>query len=153
MDIFEARGSDLFDPENCVKIYLLPANGTSIHHPLEMGVISFWNKFYRRNFLLEIIQGIETREERNESNSQKPSGMNGTKEGYDPHILKVVSFLHLSWNQVSEDTSARCWIKSRILPDAYNSGLRIKSRNTTPVSKSEEVEVIVSAFKNFIFDA
>ena len=148
MDNCGAHGSDLHDCREQVTIFPLPPNCTSIHQPMDMGVIAAWKALYRRNLLLEIIGDIETQEQRRKKNEKRPAGMKGLEEGYDPHMLDVARLSDLSWSQVTEETIARCWVKAKVLPEGAQAELQNKSGKRKAVEKSEEVDKIVAAFKN-----
>eukprot|EP00171_Calliarthron_tuberculosum_P022414 IDg22414t1 len=63
--------------------------------------------------------------------------MKGMEEGYDPHMLDVARISDRSWDDVTEDTLARCWIKANVLPEVHQADIRNKSRKTKEVVKSE----------------
>ena len=45
------------------------------------------------------------------------------EEGHDPHILDACEMIHEAWNEVSETTVARCWMKADILPRGIQAAL------------------------------
>ena len=118
MDNCGSHGDDLKDSRMQVHIFTLPPNCTSLHQPMDMGIIVAWKARYRHTLLRDMIVTLDTREERKKraiANKLK-RGMKGLDEGHDPHMLDVSEIVARSWENVSERTIARCWIKAHILP-------------------------------------
>ena len=51
------------------------------------------------------------------------NGMKGLDKGHDPHMLGACDLILDAWEDVSERTLARCWIRADILPRGGNSKL------------------------------
>eukprot|EP00171_Calliarthron_tuberculosum_P003380 IDg3380t1 len=49
--------------------------------------------------------------------------MKGLDEGYDPNMLDVCDLIFEAWEDVSERTLARCWLKADILPRSTSNKL------------------------------
>lgn len=45
---------------------------------------------------------------------KKTGGMKFLEEGYDPHMLDVTRIASESWDEVGQQSIARCWVKSKI---------------------------------------
>ncbi len=53
--------------------------------------------------------------------STMKAGTLGLKEGHPPHLRDVMDILSDDWDEVSEGSSKRCWLKTTLIsPDAAN---------------------------------
>ena len=64
MDNCGSHGNDLVDSKEQVRIFALPPNCTSLHQPMDMGIIAAWKARYRHTILRDMIVTLETREHR-----------------------------------------------------------------------------------------
>ena len=141
MDNCGSHRKYLVDSREQVTIFTLPPNCTSLHQPMDMGIIAVWNSHYRHTLLRDMIIIMETREEwkRMAIVNKLKAGMKGLSEGQDPHMLDVSELVARTWEKVSERTIARCWMKASILPvgvHAYLVNMHGKvSRNKSYIEK------------------
>lgn len=91
MDNCGSHGDDLTDGVKQVRIFSLPPNCSSLHQPMDMGVITPWKARYHHTLLRDMIMTLETREERKKMaiDCKLKPGMKGFNEGHDPHMLDV----------------------------------------------------------------
>lgn len=89
MDGCDPRGTDINDVQEQIKIFTLLSNRTSLHQPMDMGIIAAWKKRYLYHMLSKIMSDTESRQERREKSLPAQAVMPGTIEGIDPHILDV----------------------------------------------------------------
>ena len=68
-------------------------------------------------------------------------------EGYDPNMLDVTNLVKASWSNVAQMTIARCWIKSKCLPNAMEAELQSTFGRMRNTSRSAETGELVSLFK------
>lgn len=135
MDNCGPHGSDVSDSRGQVTIFPLPPNCTSIHQPMDLGVIAEWKALYRRNLLIELMDDIENQETLREQHKSKANGMKGLAEGTDPHMLDVTRLCAMSWEDVTQDAIARCWARSGILPLSDRADLEQVSGKTRRTKK------------------
>ena len=143
MDNCGLHGAELSDPRQKVTIMTLPPNCTSLHQPMEMGIISTWKLKYRSLLIRAIVEDLETLQQRRDDSTTLKQGMRGLSEGHDPHLLDVAKMVEKSWAQVTVMTICRCWVKSAVLPRAMSDELngtygRMKNR-----SKDDDVKEII----------
>lgn len=117
------HGANLFDSCEQVAIFTMPPNCTSIHQEMDMEIISAWKLKYRLLLLGSILKGVGTRQQKRDYLSALTRGMNGFAEGHDPHMLDVTHMVSKSWEEVTDTTIARCWVKSNVLPVPYSAEL------------------------------
>lgn len=147
------HGSDLTDPKGQVTIRPLPPNCTAVHQPMDQGVIAAWKANYRMRYLTEMLENIETLNERREANKSKKNGMKGMEEGYDPHMLDVSRLVFESWNDVGQSTIARCWVKSKILPPTMDAELNNEWGKTKAKSTEEAAGDLVKMLSSISIDS
>lgn len=144
MDNCGPHGADLVDTRGQVKIIPLPPNCTSVHQPMDQGVIAAWKAKYRFRYLTELLENKESQQARRERSKNRKAGMKGMEEGYDPHMLDVSRLVAASWDDVSVATIARCWRKASILPASHEADIlnlhgKIKKRSDVENKAAEEI--------------
>lgn len=147
MDNCGPHGSDLNDPREQIQIFTLPPNCTSVHQPMDMGIIAAWKKLYRYEMLHQILKDVETRQKRREDSIAMPPGMRGLSEGFDPHMLDVTNLVKETWDLVSKETVVRCWLKSRCLPECLQGELSSHYSNVGISTSPHDVEKIVQCME------
>eukprot|EP00171_Calliarthron_tuberculosum_P005173 IDg5173t1 len=140
--------SNLSNSQEQVSIIALPPNVTAVHQPMDLGIIAAWKKRYRREMLREIVKDIETRTARRELNKKNPGGMNGLAQGYAPHILDVANLAKHSWDGVSQNTIARCWVKANCLPVPMSAHINASFGKSGDVTSESCYGDLVSAFRD-----
>lgn len=124
------------DNRKQIKIAFLPPNCTSVHQPMDAGVISWVKRRYRHKMLAKMIENYEKQlmdqidkrneEERNETGSatapppskKKTKGAAGTEgigEGKMAHVLDAMDIIKECWDDLDERTIARCWNKTGLV--------------------------------------
>ncbi len=139
---------NLHDIREQVVVIPLPPNVTSVHQPMDMGVISTWKQTYRRFLVQELVRYIESRAERRAFYEGRKYGMNGMAQGYDPHMLDAANLAKLSWDNVSRMTIARCWVKANCLPTAMNAEIHATYGRMRNSSKDDEVRKVMEMLSN-----
>lgn len=114
-------GHDVSDSREQIHILHLPAEKQR-SHPIEQGITSLLKQKYRYSMLERIIELLPVREE-SQSCTQKTPQFQGLDDGYDPNILDSAELLETIWTNTSEQSIARNWVTSVILPDSYNAKL------------------------------
>ena len=95
-----------------------------------------------------IVLEIETRAERRRLNKHLRAGMRGVREGYDPHILDVATPAKEAWENVSQMTLARCWMKASILPAGHSAGINASEGRMQNASKTSDVQEVMNMLRN-----
>lgn len=116
MDICGPYGSDLSDPKEEINISTLATNCSATHQPMEMGIISTWKQLYRSTLLRTILINMETWSERKEANKGLKEAIIVMHEGFDPHLQDVANMVKERWDNLSDRTISRCWVRAKILP-------------------------------------
>ena len=98
----------------------LSPNCTSLHQPMDMGIISTWKLKYRSLLIRAIVEDLETRQQQLDYSTALNQGIRGLSEGHDPHLLDVAKMVERSWAQVTLMTIFRCWVKSTVLSRAIS---------------------------------
>ena len=134
--------SDVIVPESIDNISL-PPNVTSIHQPMDMGVIRSWKAGYRRLMLRAVLNDITTRIERRRINAGNIRGRNGLSDGYDPNLWDVCELSKSVWDEIQPATVARCWVKAKCLPCIYETELEQNFGKVGKALVSDKVDDIV----------
>ncbi len=87
---------DLQDVPEHVTVITLPSKVTSVHQPMEMGVIYNVETNLPTAYGSRVVRDVESRAERRALNQGRTGVMNGLAEGYDPHMLDVANLAKLS---------------------------------------------------------
>lgn len=86
-------------------IIFLPPNVTSLHQPLDQGIIAAWKAHYKREWLFFMLQEVERKRD--------------PFERMD--VLRALRWSYRAWNiDVTIDTVRNCWIKSGLLGPVYS---------------------------------
>lgn len=96
MENWVPHGADVVDLHRQEKVYPPPPNCTSIHQTMNLGEIVAWKMSYRKRLLTEIVKDIEQQARKCEMNKEKPAGMKGIDEGYEPQEPDVSRISKLS---------------------------------------------------------
>ena len=102
MDNFSAHelGVELAGPLSNVKVMWLPPNATSIHQPLDQGIIQNWKSFVQYQFVMFMAQIFD-------------DGKDLSKE---MHVLKAIRWGISAWeNDVTPATIQSCWARSQVI--------------------------------------
>ena len=73
-------------------------------------------------------------------------------EGYDLHLEYVCDMVHMSWEAISEEPIARCWLIFDILPSGHMATLISnygKVTWTRKLRKKLDFEMLFIMFKDF----
>mmetsp|Transcript_21584 Transcript_21584/g.60805 ORF Transcript_21584/g.60805 Transcript_21584/m.60805 type:complete len:327 (+) Transcript_21584:305-1285(+) len=135
MDNCGPHGAEVSDPLGQIKITTLPPNCTSVHQPMDQGIIAALKKNYRFELLNRMLVVFESREELKEASKSMRAGTAGLMEGHNPHILDAMEIMSQVWRNMSEETVARCWMKADILPITQTATLVQQHGKTAPTLK------------------
>jgi hypothetical protein len=115
----------LVDNRDQVKIIELPPNCTSVHQPMDQGIIASFKVRYRTRLLATradtMLVAADLRKRAKER--KMTAGSMGLAEGHDPHVLDVADMALLAWKDVQQESIARCWLKANILPPMMQAAL------------------------------
>lgn len=134
--------NNLAVPEK-IELIRLPPNVTSVHQPMDMGIIRSWKARYRRLMLRGIIQSIELRLNCPHAGKGNKSGTNGLSNGYHANMLDVCTLSKKAWETVSSTSIARCWVRAHCLPCAVEARMvQDFGRAKTKFSACEQSEIV-----------
>ena len=151
MDNCGPHGTDLQDAREQVTILTLPPNCTARHQAMDAGIIAAWKMQYKQELLRRILGNLEEREALRKAAASWKSGTKGIAQGYDPHLSDVCEMVHISWEAISEETIARCWLKCGILPSGHEAALTTdygKVTGTRILRNDLDFEMLVTMFKD-----
>lgn len=145
----------LKDPRGQVHVEFYPPNCTSVHQPMDMGIIAAVKVRYRHILLRRTADVLDTREELRELYKNRTSGTRGLSEGYQAHVLDALEILQDCWSEVTAETIAKCWLKARTLSPGiseeirqrYNLNASASNLRPSPVLE-EDFERIISLIEN-----
>ena len=108
MDGCKSHG-DLVDPLGQVTVVLYPPNCTSVHQPMDMGILAALKLLYRRGLLDRKTATMLVAEQLRAEAKQKKmvKGTAGLAEGHHPHVLDAMELLYDAWILVTQTTIAR----------------------------------------------
>lgn len=89
MDSRGPHGADVKDFSEQIEIFTLPSNCTRIYQPMDMRIVATWKKRYRYYILCQIMNDVESIQERKNKSTFVLAGMWGMNEGYAPYMLDV----------------------------------------------------------------
>ena len=117
VDNFSAHDDDtMFYPRCKVDVMTLPPNCTSVHQPMDAGVIRAFKDHYRRNLLSKVLEVLPHKLELRRATSGIGKRLKGISEGHDAHVLDAAHFMQSAWDSITTQCIARCWLKADILP-------------------------------------
>ena len=97
------------DDRGQVKVVTCPPNSTSVHQPMDMGIIAATKLIYRRKFLdAKVSTMLDAPTLRAQAKERKMvAGTAGLVEGHHPHVRDAADLLKSAWDSVTEQTIAR----------------------------------------------
>lgn len=101
--------ADLVDPRGQVTVMTYPPNCTSVHQPMDMGILAALKLVYRRLLLdLKASTMLVAAQLREEAEQRKMvAGTKGLAEGHQPHVLDAAELLASAWTSITPTTIAR----------------------------------------------
>ncbi|CAN0369980.1 unnamed protein product [Ascophyllum nodosum] len=95
-----------------------PPNCTSIHQPMDQGIIAATELNYRKELHDVRVSTMRVAETlRAQAKERKMVvGTMGLAEGHHPYMLAAADLLKLVWDNITQKTTARCWVKTKTLP-------------------------------------
>lgn len=129
--------SSVQDQRGQVKIFHLPPDSRTSHHPMEQGIMSLLKQRYRYAMLERVMELLPFRDAIQACSLNKTEAFKGLDEGDDPNFLDVAEILVESWIETSPQSIARSWVKTNILPDEYNSALIARHGKSRAFDNSE----------------
>lgn len=91
----------------------LPPNCTSVHQPIDQGIIKAVKKRYNYKLLSSILENITNREQRHQASTKMLPGTAGLNEGGEAHVIHVI--LHNVWNDMEASIIVHFYAKSATL--------------------------------------
>lgn len=131
MDNCGPHGANVSDPMGQVKLINLPPNCTSVHQPMDAGIIAALKKRYRHKLLMRITENIERHNELRALGGRMTAGTAGLNEGKQAHLLDAQCILYECWRDMEEVTIARSWAKTNILPLDLEADIRAEHGSST----------------------
>lgn len=100
---------DLQDDKAQVTVMVYPPNCTSVHQPMDQGIIAATKVLYRRELLdVKLSIMLVAAQLRAEAKERKMArGTQGLANGSHPHMSDAADLLKLSWSKVTTQTIAR----------------------------------------------
>lgn len=101
--------SDLVDDRGQVKVVTYPPNFTSVHQPMDQGIIAASKLNYRSELLnIKASTMLVAGTLRDEAKERRMvAGTMRLAEGHHPHLLDAAELLKRAWDVVSQKTIAR----------------------------------------------
>nr|CAH0108968.1 unnamed protein product [Daphnia galeata] len=115
MDNFSGHDVNCVDPTGQVSIFFFPPNSTSVHQPLDQGIISAVKINYKMLMLSKFIEAYEDIEHMQQLASQAKKGRKGLNLGCPANILDAGQIIRQSWDNLSASTILNCWRHSKCL--------------------------------------
>lgn len=108
-----ASHAELVDDRDQVTVMTYPPNCTSVHQPMDMGIIAATKVIYRKELLSVKVSTMLVAETlRAQAKERKMArGTMGLAEGHHPHVLDAADLIKLAWGQITQKTIARYAIK------------------------------------------
>jgi len=100
-----------------VHLHCLPPNVTSIHQPLDQGIISWVKAAYRREMVLRYIVAMDNWDAVRTRGKSLPAGARGIDFGHEPTVLDAANLIDIAWKELSPPVVACCFHGSRCLPE------------------------------------
>lgn len=110
----------------CIKVVYFPPNMTSVVQPMDQGIIQNLKHYYRRQIVLKILDGIETKSQ--------------TKI----NLLDAGRLLSKAWTQVTPKTISNCFLKAGFSQKENNSEIEDETLEIVNLERWEEVTSDVS---------
>ena len=104
----------LQDPQ--VEWILLPPNSTSVHQPMDQGIIAALKRKYKSKMLHAMVKNLERYDELRAVGESLPVGVRGLNHAYPPNLLDAATLAHEVWESIDQTTLVNCWLKADILP-------------------------------------
>lgn len=108
------------DSRGQVKVFRLPQDARSKRYPMEHGIMETVKHKYRYALLERVVDFLPVRDAIQACSEKKSIKLRGLDDGYDPNELDAAEILFDIWEGTSIQSISRSWVKSKILPDAYN---------------------------------
>ncbi|CAB1110321.1 unnamed protein product [Ectocarpus sp. CCAP 1310/34] len=114
-----ASHGDLVDDRGQVTIKFYPPNCTSVHQPVDLGIIAETKCNYRKELLdVKTSTMLVADTLRAEAKARKmKAGTMGLAQGHQPHVRDAAELLQKAWASVTAQDIARCFVKAETLPD------------------------------------
>jgi hypothetical protein len=157
------HGCEVSDPTGQVKIVTLPPNCTSVHQPMDQGIIHAVKKNYQYKMLNKIFENIDKviesqqeiqQEQLTGMKQKRPRGLDGINDGKQANLYDAQCILKEVWDKLEEKTVACCWVKANILTDTTMNELKQKhgsqSNPTNSEQTMEKVDEIQSALSTVV---
>ncbi len=112
----------LQDPQ--VEWVLLPPNCTSVHQPMDQGIIAALKRRYKRQLLQVMVSNLEKYDELRQLGAYMAAGVRGIQHAYPANLLDASTMAHEAWKELTQVTIVDCWLQSKILPQAHVDALK-----------------------------
>ncbi|KZR98898.1 Uncharacterized protein APZ42_005468, partial [Daphnia magna] len=98
-----------------VSVFFFPPNSTSVHQPLDQGIISAVKIDYKKRMLSKFIEAYDDIERIQQLASTIKKGRKGLSVGCPATILDAGQIIRQSWDNLSESVILNCWRHSKCL--------------------------------------
>ena len=99
-----------------VEWILLPPNCTSVHQPMDQGIIATLKRKYKSKMLHAMVKNLEKYDELRAVGESISAGVRGLNHAYPPNLLDAATIAHEVWESIDQTTLVNCWLKADILP-------------------------------------
>ena len=114
-----------------VKWVLLPPNCTSVHQPMDQGIIAVLKRKYKSKMLHAMVKNLERYDELRAVGASIAAGVRGMNHAYPPNLLDAATIAHKVWESIDQSTLLNCWLKADILPTCHAESLQTYRRPLT----------------------
>ena len=111
-----------------VRWVLLPPNCTSVHQPMDQGIIAALKRKYKSKMLHAMVKNLERYDELRAVGASIAAGVRGMNHAYPPNLLDAATIAHKVWESIDQSTLLNCWLKADILPTCHAESLQTYCR-------------------------
>lgn len=114
----------LADPRGQVTIATFTSDETSVHEPLNQGIIFAVKWYYRSTLPRKMHETADIRGRLTEIITGRLSGKNVISECHLSHVLYAAEIFHKCWKRVPETTIPCSWAHAEFMPAEFQRKLR-----------------------------
>ncbi|CAB1099057.1 unnamed protein product [Ectocarpus sp. CCAP 1310/34] len=113
-----ASHGDLVDDRGQVTVKFYPPKCTSVHQPMDLGIIAKTKVVFRKELLdvkTSTMLVADTLRAQAKARKMK-AGTMGLAQGHQPHLRDAAELLKKAWASITAQDIARCFVKADTLP-------------------------------------
>ena len=136
-----------------VSLISLPPNCTSVHQPLDMGLLVAMKRRYKKYMMFEWLEMLENRESLLRQYARMTAGVGGVLFGRKVNLADAARNATRSWIETKQCDVICCWLKAQILPTEHEAilSLLLVAPNASEEDNLREADVqqVVEMMSNF----